>query len=62
MQDMAGSNTRPIGGARRGVETRLAVASAAGLYVIGGTLIATAFLLPDVSSPPPPPPSPSMRC
>ncbi|HXB15243.1 MAG TPA: GAF domain-containing SpoIIE family protein phosphatase [Solirubrobacteraceae bacterium] len=39
------------GGARRGGETRLAVASAAGLYVIGGSLIATAFLLPEVSSP-----------
>jgi hypothetical protein len=39
------------GGARRGGETRLAVASAAGLYVIGGALIATSFLLPEVSSP-----------
>ncbi len=39
------------GGARRGGETRLAVASAAALYVIGGALIATAFLLPEVSSP-----------
>jgi hypothetical protein len=39
------------GGARRGGETRLAVASAAGLYVIGGSLIATSFLLPEVSSP-----------
>ncbi len=48
---MSGSDTTPIGGARRGGETRLAVASAAGLYVIGGTLIATTFLLPEVSSP-----------
>jgi hypothetical protein len=39
------------GGARPGGETRLAVASAAGLYVIGGSLIATSFLLPDVTSP-----------
>ena len=39
------------GGARSGGETRLAVASAAGLYVIGGSLIATSFLLPEVSSP-----------
>src|SRR6185437_6337884 len=39
------------GGARPGGETRLAVASAAGLYVIGGSLIATSFLLPEVSSP-----------
>jgi serine phosphatase RsbU (regulator of sigma subunit) len=38
-------------GARPGGETRLAVASAAGLYVIGGSLIATSFLLPEVSSP-----------
>ncbi len=30
---------------------RLAVASAAGLYVIGAALIATSFLLPEVSSP-----------
>jgi serine phosphatase RsbU (regulator of sigma subunit) len=39
------------GGARRGGETRLAVASAAALYVIGGSLIATSFLLPEVRSP-----------
>ncbi len=39
------------GGARPGGETRLAVASAAGLYVIGGLLIATSFLLPEVNSP-----------
>jgi hypothetical protein len=39
------------GGARPGGETRLAVASAAGLYVIGAALIATTFLLPEVSSP-----------
>lgn len=45
------SDSRPGGGARRDGETRLAVASAAGLYVIGGSLIATAFLLPEVSSP-----------
>ena len=38
-------------GARRGGETRLAVASAAGLYLVGAALIATAFLLPEVSSP-----------
>jgi hypothetical protein len=42
---------RIVGGARPGGETRLAVASAAGLYVIGGSLIATSFLLPEVSSP-----------
>ncbi len=42
---------RIAGGARPGGETRLAVASAAGLYVIGGSLIATSFLLPEVSSP-----------
>jgi serine phosphatase RsbU (regulator of sigma subunit) len=40
-----------MGGARRGGETRLAVASAAGLYLIGAALIATSFLLPEVSSP-----------
>ncbi len=43
--------SRKPGGARRGGETRLAVASAAGLYVIGAALIATSFLLPEVSSP-----------
>ena len=48
---MRGSSKQHTGGARRGGETRLAVVSAAGLYVIGGALIATAFLLPDVSSP-----------
>jgi serine phosphatase RsbU (regulator of sigma subunit) len=48
---MAGSSKGDTGGARRGGETRLAVVSAAGLYVIGGALIATSFLLPDVSSP-----------
>ncbi len=32
-------------------ETQLAVASAAGLYALGGALIATSFLLPEVSSP-----------
>jgi hypothetical protein len=42
---------RTAGGARPGREIRLAVASAAGLYVIGGSLIATSFLLPEVSSP-----------
>jgi serine phosphatase RsbU (regulator of sigma subunit) len=47
----ASSNSRLAGGAARGGETRLAVASAAGLYVIGGSLIATSFLLPEVSSP-----------
>jgi hypothetical protein len=47
-----GGESRPAGGgARPGGETRLAVASAAGLYVIGGTLIATSFLLPEVNSP-----------
>jgi serine phosphatase RsbU (regulator of sigma subunit) len=52
MENTAGSSRRgAAGGARAGGETRLAVASAAGLYVIGGLLIATAFLLPDVSSP-----------
>ncbi len=45
------AHVRAAGGARSGGETRLAVASAAGLYVIGGSLIATSFLLPDVSSP-----------
>ncbi|MGO9488320.1 MAG: PP2C family protein-serine/threonine phosphatase [Solirubrobacteraceae bacterium] len=51
MQIRSGSDRGSVGGARRGGETRLAVASAAGLYVIGGLLIATAFLLPEVSSP-----------
>jgi serine phosphatase RsbU (regulator of sigma subunit) len=51
MDDMYGSDSSPWGGARRGGETRLAVASAAGLYLIGAALIATSFLLPDVSSP-----------
>ena len=32
-------------------EARIALASAAGLYVVGGTLTATAVLLPHVSSP-----------
>src|SRR6476646_5386172 len=32
-------------------EQRVAVASAAVLYVVGASLIATSFLLPDVSSP-----------
>jgi len=32
-------------------EARAAVASAAALYVVGATLIATSFLLPDVTSP-----------
>ena len=45
------ADRRIAGGARPGGETRLAVASAAGLYVIGGSLIATSFLLPEVSSP-----------
>jgi serine phosphatase RsbU (regulator of sigma subunit) len=36
---------------RRRTETRFAVASAAGLYLLGGSLIATSFLLPEVSSP-----------
>lgn len=45
------SRTRRVGGAREGGETRIAVASAAGLYVIGGALIATSFALTDVSSP-----------
>ena len=49
MREQAYSET--AGGARRGGETRLAVASAAALYVIGGSLIATSFLLPEVSSP-----------
>jgi serine phosphatase RsbU (regulator of sigma subunit) len=44
-------HSETAGGARRGSETRLAVASAAGLYVIGGSLIATAFLLPEVTAP-----------
>jgi hypothetical protein len=35
----------------RGGETRLAVASAAGLYVTGALLIGTSFLLPKVDSP-----------
>jgi Stage II sporulation protein E (SpoIIE)/GAF domain len=48
---MRGRTSRKPGGARRGGETRLAVASAAGLYVIGAALIATTFLLPEVSSP-----------
>ncbi len=48
---MWGSTQEEAGGARRGGETQLAVISAAGLYVIGGALIATSFLLPDVSSP-----------
>lgn len=47
----AGSTGRWAGGAREGGETRAAVASAAGLYVIGGSLIATSFALSDVSSP-----------
>jgi Stage II sporulation protein E (SpoIIE)/GAF domain len=47
----ASSDSRRRGGARDGNETRLAVASAAGLYVTGGALIATSFLLPEVSSP-----------
>ncbi len=51
MRDSASSHRRATGGAHRGGETRLAVASAAGLYVIGGSLIATSFLLPEVSSP-----------
>lgn len=42
---------RRAGGATSGGETRVAIASAAGLYVVGGSLIATSFLLPDVSSP-----------
>ena len=50
-RNMRGRVTRKPGGARRGGETRLAVASAAGLYVIGAALIATTFLLPEVSSP-----------
>lgn len=45
------SSKQRSGGARAGRETRLAVVSAAGLYVIGGALIATSFLLPSVSSP-----------
>lgn len=48
---MRGTLSRTPGGARGGGETRLAVASAAGLYVIGAALIATSFLLPEVSSP-----------
>jgi serine phosphatase RsbU (regulator of sigma subunit) len=48
---MAGSNSSPRGGARSGGETRVAVASAAGLYLVGAALIATSFLLPEVSSP-----------
>jgi hypothetical protein len=32
-------------------EARVAVASAAGLYIVGATLIATSWLLPEVSSP-----------
>jgi len=48
---MRGRATRTAGGARRGGETRLAAASAAGLYLIGASLIATSFLLPEVSSP-----------
>lgn len=47
----AGGRARRTGGAREGGETRVAVASAAGLYVIGGSLIATSFLLSNVSSP-----------
>jgi hypothetical protein len=39
------------GGALRGGETRVAVASAAGLYATGALLIATSFLLPKVDSP-----------
>ncbi|HXD53160.1 MAG TPA: GAF domain-containing SpoIIE family protein phosphatase [Solirubrobacteraceae bacterium] len=48
---MAGSKIGIAGGARREGETRVAVASAAGLYILGGTLIGTSFLLPEVSSP-----------
>ncbi len=48
---MAGSDSRAPGGATRGGETRVAVASAAGLYLTGAALIATSFLLSEVSSP-----------
>jgi serine phosphatase RsbU (regulator of sigma subunit) len=51
MKTMSASDSRPGGGAQRQGETRVAVLSAAGLYVLGGTLIATSFLLPDVGSP-----------
>ena len=47
---MRGRDSRKAGGARKGGETRLAVATA-GLYLIGAALIATSFLLPEVSSP-----------
>lgn len=51
MHRTGGSGSGGKGGARPGGETRLAVASAAGLYLIGAALIATTFLLPEVSSP-----------
>jgi GAF domain-containing protein len=41
----------PIGRAARDREARVALASAAGLYLVGATLTATAVLLPHVSSP-----------
>ncbi len=50
MQAMGGRVNSSSGGARPGGETRLAIVSAAGLYLIGAALIATTFLLPDVSS------------
>lgn len=48
---MWGSGRGQTGGALRGGETRVAVASAAGLYATGALLIATSFLLPKVDSP-----------
>jgi hypothetical protein len=51
MELMAASDRSPGGGATRGGETRVAVAGAAALYLIGAALIATSFLLPEVSSP-----------
>jgi len=48
---MRRSGSEQAGGAAQGNETRMAVASAAGLYVTGAMLIATSFLLPEVSSP-----------
>jgi hypothetical protein len=48
---MPWSDSSSASAARRGGEARLAVVSAAGLYALGATLIATSFLLPEVSSP-----------
>ncbi len=48
---MLRSDSNSAGAARRKGEARLAVASAAALYALGATLIATSFLLPKVSSP-----------